>query len=121
PTRGSHARLRLAPERDRSTLRPPAGRATQRRTGIAPSGQSSSRGEGSLRRVHDDIVFVDADDTLWENYRFFVDVIDEWKRVIAGHGVDPARAEATLHAVEDRNIPTTGYGAAPFVRSVVEA
>jgi len=69
----------------------------------------------------DGIVFVDADDTLWENYRFFATVIDEWMRVLAGHGVDPARAEATLHAVEDRNIPRTGYGAAPFVRSVVEA
>jgi len=68
----------------------------------------------------DSIVFVDADDTLWENYRWFAAVIAEWTGVLAGHGVDPARAEATLHAVEDRNIPLTGYGAAPFVRSVVE-
>lgn len=69
----------------------------------------------------DSIVFVDADDTLWENYRWFAAVIAEWTGVLARHGVDPARAEATLHAVEDRNIPVTGYGAAPFVRSVVEA
>lgn len=69
----------------------------------------------------DGIVFVDADDTLWENYRWFAAVIAEWTGVLARHGVDPARAEATLHAVEDRNIPVTGYGAAPFVRSVVEA
>jgi putative hydrolase of the HAD superfamily len=70
---------------------------------------------------HDGIVFVDADDTLWENYRWFAAVIAEWTGVLARHGVDPARAESTLHAVEDRNIPVTGYGAAPFVRSVVEA
>ena len=69
----------------------------------------------------DGIVFVDADDTLWENYRYFERVIDDWKRVLARHGVQPALAEARLHAVEDRNIPVTGYGAAPFVRSVVEA
>jgi putative hydrolase of the HAD superfamily len=69
----------------------------------------------------DSIVFVDADDTLWENYRWFAAVIAEWTGVIARHGVSAARAEATLHAVEDRNIPVTGYGAAPFVRSVVEA
>lgn len=71
--------------------------------------------------IHDGIVFVDADDTLWENYRWFQAVLDEWVRVLAPHGVDPERAMATLHAVEDRNIPVTGYGAAPFVRSVVEA
>jgi len=67
------------------------------------------------------IVFVDADDTLWENYRWFAAVIAEWTGVLARHGVDPTHAEARLHAVEDRNIPLTGYGAAPFVRSVVEA
>lgn len=70
---------------------------------------------------HDGIVFVDADDTLWENYRWFQAVLDDWVAVVSSHGVDPGRATATLHAVEDRNIPVTGYGAAPFVRSVVEA
>jgi putative hydrolase of the HAD superfamily len=69
----------------------------------------------------DMVVFVDADDTLWENYRWFRLVLDEWAAVVARHGVDPAEALATLHATEDRNIPVTGYGAAPFVRSVVEA
>jgi putative hydrolase of the HAD superfamily len=69
----------------------------------------------------DGIVFVDADDTLWENYRWFQAVLDDWVAVVSSHGVAPERATATLHAVEDRNIPVTGYGAAPFVRSVVEA
>jgi putative hydrolase of the HAD superfamily len=68
-----------------------------------------------------DLVFVDADDTLWENYRWFQAVLDYWVRVLAGHGVDGDKALATLHATEDRNIPVTGYGAAPFVRSAVEA
>jgi putative hydrolase of the HAD superfamily len=71
--------------------------------------------------VSRDIVFVDADDTLWENYRWFQAVIDEWQRVLGAHGVDPNMAETTLHAVEDRNIPVLGYGAGPFCRSVVEA
>jgi putative hydrolase of the HAD superfamily len=70
---------------------------------------------------HDGIVFVDADDTLWENYRWFEAVLAEWTDVLARHGVDPALALRTLHETEDRNIPVTGYGAAPFVRSVVEA
>jgi putative hydrolase of the HAD superfamily len=68
-----------------------------------------------------DLVFVDADDTLWENYRWFQAVLDDWVEVLAAHGVDGDRALATLHATEDRNIPVTGYGAAPFVRSAVEA
>lgn len=67
------------------------------------------------------IVFVDADDTLWENYRWFEAVLAEWTDVLARHGVDRALATRTLHETEDRNIPVTGYGAAPFVRSVVEA
>jgi putative hydrolase of the HAD superfamily len=71
--------------------------------------------------MDDGIVFVDADDTLWENYRWFDAVLAEWVAVLASHGVDPALATRTLHETEERNIPVTGYGAAPFVRSVVEA
>ena len=71
--------------------------------------------------MHSGIVFVDADDTLWENYRWFEAVLAEWTDVLARHGVDAALAARTLHETEDRNIPVTGYGAAPFVRSVVEA
>jgi putative hydrolase of the HAD superfamily len=71
--------------------------------------------------VSREIVFVDADDTLWENYRWFQAVIEEWQAVLSRHGVDPKQAEAALHAVEDKNIPLLGYGAGPFCRSVVEA
>lgn len=66
------------------------------------------------------LVLVDADDTLWENYRFFSDVIAEWARWMAARGVPPARAIATLEEVEDRNIPRSGYGSAPFVTSLRE-
>lgn len=65
-------------------------------------------------------MFVDADDTLWENNRWFRLVLDDWSALVAAHGVEPAAAEAALHATEERNIPVTGYGAAPFVRSAVE-
>jgi putative hydrolase of the HAD superfamily len=68
----------------------------------------------------DGIVFVDADDTLWENFRYFQDVLDEFAALMAAQHVAPERAVATLHEVEDRNIPLHGYGAAPFLRSVVE-
>ena len=67
------------------------------------------------------LVLVDADDTLWENYRFFADVIDAWARWMNDRGVETTRAVAALEACEDRNIPRTGYGAAPFVASLRDA
>jgi putative hydrolase of the HAD superfamily len=67
------------------------------------------------------LVLVDADDTLWENYRFFAEVVDEWARWIAARGVPSERAVAVLEACEDRNIPRTGYGSAPFMASLRDA
>jgi putative hydrolase of the HAD superfamily len=66
-------------------------------------------------------VFVDLDDTLWENNRFFVRVLDAWGDLLAGLGVDRDRALEVLERCEDRNIPLTGYGARPFLGSVLEA
>jgi putative hydrolase of the HAD superfamily len=71
--------------------------------------------------AHLPLVLVDADDTLWENYRFFADVVASWARWMEARGVAAERAVATLEACEDRNIPRTGYGAAPFVASLREA
>lgn len=71
--------------------------------------------------MHRPLVLIDADDTLWENYRWFVDVVDAWSRWMAERGVETARAVAALEACEDRNIPLTGYGSAPFVASLTDA
>lgn len=68
-----------------------------------------------------EVVFVDADDTLWENNRYFLAVIREWTRFMTGLGVGPERATAELEACEDRNIPRTGYGSAPFAASLTDA
>ncbi|MCE9638148.1 MAG: HAD hydrolase-like protein [Planctomycetes bacterium] len=70
---------------------------------------------------HLPLVLVDADDTLWENYRHFVRVLDAWAQFMESCGVDTVRATAALESCEDRNIPRTGYGAAPFVASLREA
>jgi len=69
----------------------------------------------------DSVVFVDADDTLWENNRWFTDVIDRWVELLMGLGVDGGAALLTLHEEEDRNIPYHGYGARPFVVSLRSA
>src|SRR5688572_30557039 len=66
------------------------------------------------------IVFVDADDTLWENFRYFQKVLDEFAALMASQRVPRDVALARLHEVEDRTIPVHGYGAGPFMRSVVE-
>ena len=64
------------------------------------------------------VVFVDADDTLWENTRWFSRVIDEWAAFVAARGADRETAILTLHEEEDRHIPLHGYGARPFVHSL---
>ncbi len=64
------------------------------------------------------IVFVDADDTLWENNVWFTRAIERWAAHLARLGVDPDVAVAELHAEEDRNIPRHGYGSAPFAHSL---
>jgi putative hydrolase of the HAD superfamily len=64
---------------------------------------------------------VDADDTLWENYRWFADVVAAWARWMEERGVAAARATATLEECEERNIPLPGYGSAPFAASLREA
>jgi putative hydrolase of the HAD superfamily len=67
------------------------------------------------------LVLVDADDTLWENNRYFLAVIDAWVGWVGARGVAAATALAVLEGCEDRNIPLRGYGAAPFVASLREA
>jgi putative hydrolase of the HAD superfamily len=67
------------------------------------------------------LVFVDADDTLWENNRYFTAVLDEWAQLMARLGTDPVRALAVLEAEEDRSIPVHGYGAVPFAASLHRA
>ena len=64
------------------------------------------------------VIFVDADDTLWENNRWFSRVIDDWVAFVARRGAGRGTALLALHEEEDRHIPVHGYGAGPFVRSL---
>ena len=66
---------------------------------------------------NDVVLFVDADDTLWENARHFQIVLAEWAALMHRLGVNSHTAIETLERCEDRNIPLTGYGAAPFAAS----
>ncbi len=64
------------------------------------------------------IVFIDADDTLWENNLHFEQEIADYVAWVAEHGINPAGARDALEAEEDVTIHTLGYGAGPFCRSV---
>ncbi|MCG3135445.1 MAG: hypothetical protein HMLKMBBP_03101 [Planctomycetes bacterium] len=67
------------------------------------------------------LVLVDADDTLWENNRAFTEAIELWRAWMEVRGIPRDDAVRALEAAEDRNIPRTGYGAAPFAASVADA
>jgi putative hydrolase of the HAD superfamily len=66
-------------------------------------------------------LFVDADDTLWENNVYFERVVQEYCRLAAARGIDEARARDTLLAIERVRTTVDGYGITNFARSLAEA
>jgi putative hydrolase of the HAD superfamily len=64
---------------------------------------------------------LDADDTLWENNIYFLQVTEEFVRALLPFGVDPESARTSLFETERKNIPTFGYGSRAFAVSVIEA
>ena len=66
-------------------------------------------------------LMIDADDTLWENNIYFLEVTEHFVEALSAMGVDPVAARAVLTETERRNIPIHGYGSRAFAVSVVEA
>jgi len=66
-------------------------------------------------------LLVDADDTLWENNIYFLEVAERFVEALGAMGVDPGLARERLSETERKNIPVHGYGSRAFSRSVVEA
>jgi putative hydrolase of the HAD superfamily len=66
-------------------------------------------------------LFVDADDTLWENNVYFEAVIAEYCRALERRGVSAAIARETLLAVERRRTRVHGYGVDNFTQGLGEA
>jgi putative hydrolase of the HAD superfamily len=64
---------------------------------------------------------LDADDTLWENNIYFLEVTEELAGELLRFGVEPEVARATLFETERKNIPSFGYGAKAFAVSLIEA
>jgi putative hydrolase of the HAD superfamily len=65
-------------------------------------------------------LFIDADDTLWENNIYFERVIAAFLERLAEHGIPSELAHEVLWQTEQRNVKVTGYGSNAFCRSLHE-
>ncbi|MGE0308997.1 MAG: HAD family hydrolase [Acidimicrobiia bacterium] len=62
---------------------------------------------------------LDADDTLWHNERYFIDVTDRFVAMCRRY-VDSADLDERLSNTERRNLALFGYGAKGFTLSLIE-
>lgn len=60
----------------------------------------------------------DADDTLWENNRYFEQVIDDYLAWLAHPTLDRAEVRATLDDIERARAAANGYGSVAFLRNL---
>ena len=66
-------------------------------------------------------LFIDADDTLWENNILFEAVIGEYVRLLERRHIDIGTAKATLIDIERQRTKAHGYGIDNFTRALREA
>jgi putative hydrolase of the HAD superfamily len=69
----------------------------------------------------DQNLFIDADDTLWENNVYFERVIASVQAMLHPFGVDPAAFRRHLDDLERRHVVDHGYGTLNFAGSLVAA
>jgi putative hydrolase of the HAD superfamily len=70
-----------------------------------------------VREFH---LFIDADDTLWENNVFFERAFEEFVGILRHSAMSPAEVRASLDGIEHVNNRIHGYGSASFVRNLRE-
>jgi putative hydrolase of the HAD superfamily len=63
-------------------------------------------------------LFVDADDTLWENNVYFEAIVADYIALAAQHGGTPEQARARLIEVERERVGRFGYGVSNFQASL---
>jgi putative hydrolase of the HAD superfamily len=66
-----------------------------------------------------EIIAFDADDTLWQNERLYVEAQSQFKSLLA-HYHSPEWIEERLFATEMRNLQHFGYGIKAFALSMIE-
>jgi putative hydrolase of the HAD superfamily len=67
-----------------------------------------------------DIIALDADDTLWENERYYTGAKNRFVEMISKYG-EPQYIDQRMGEIEVNNIRYYGYGIKSFVLSMVEA
>jgi len=66
-------------------------------------------------------LFIDADDTLWENNIYFERAIDDFIGFLRHSTLDAAQIRASLLEIERANVKVHGYGARSFAQSLRDA
>jgi len=66
-------------------------------------------------------LFVDADDTLWENNIYFEAVVANYVAIAERHDCPPEQAKARLIEIERERVGRFGYGIANFQASLEQA
>lgn len=65
-------------------------------------------------------IFIDADDTLWENEQFFRDAEAKFAALLAPHA-DPSAIQRMLWEKQEENIPLYGYGSKTYMLGMTDA
>jgi putative hydrolase of the HAD superfamily len=75
-----------------------------------------------MARRRFDLVAFDGDDTLWHNERSYREGREQFRRLLAGAGVELTAddVEAHVNRTELTNLPFFGYGVSSFVLSLIE-
>ncbi len=66
-------------------------------------------------------LFLDADDTLWENNIFYEQCIADFVELMAAQGFEREATKHTIEKVERERIPVVGYAPEEFARSLAIA
>lgn len=68
-----------------------------------------------------EVIGFDGDDTLWHSEQLFVDTQAAFRELLAPHvDLDEGELDTRLLEVEQRNLPTFGYGVKAFTLSLLE-
>lgn len=65
-------------------------------------------------------IFIDADDTLWENEQFFRDAETEFTELLSDY-TGPEGVQAMLWHKQEENIPLFGYGSKTYLIGMTDA
>ncbi len=71
------------------------------------------------RRLRDQMLMIDADDTLWENNIYFERAIDRFVELVAHPELTPAEVRVAFDQFEATRVKTHGYGVDAFHTSLL--